>query len=43
MTVAIKNIGSMDSDEVPQVYLSAPSDVPEGVQFPVRHWWPSIA
>jgi beta-glucosidase len=26
----------MDSDEVPQVYLSAPSDIPEGVQFPVR-------
>jgi beta-glucosidase len=26
----------MDSDEVPQVYLSAPSDIPEGVHFPVR-------
>ena len=26
----------MDSDEVPQVYLGAPSRVPDGVQFPVR-------
>ena len=26
----------MDSDEVPQVYLGAPSEIPEGVQFPVR-------
>ena len=26
----------MDSDEVPQVYLGAPGQVPEGVQFPVR-------
>jgi beta-glucosidase len=34
--VHIKNTGGTDSDEVPQVYLSAPSDVPEGVQFPVR-------
>jgi beta-glucosidase len=36
VTVAIKNTGSVDSDEVPQVYLSAPNDIPEGVQFPVR-------
>jgi beta-glucosidase len=36
VTVAIRNTGSVDSDEVPQVYLSAPSDIPEGVQFPVR-------
>ena len=36
VTVTIKNTGGMDSDEVPQVYLSAPSDIPEGVQFPVR-------
>ncbi len=36
VTVAIRNTGAMDSDEVPQVYLGAPSDVPEGVQFPVR-------
>ena len=26
----------MCSDEVPQVYLSAPNNTPEGVQFPVR-------
>jgi beta-glucosidase len=26
----------MASDEVPQVYLSAPNEVPDGVQFPVR-------
>ena len=32
----IKNTGAMASDEVPQVYLGAPSDIPEGVQFPVR-------
>ncbi len=34
--VAIRNTGSMASDEVPQVYLGAPSEVPAGVQFPVR-------
>jgi beta-glucosidase len=34
--VRIKNTGSMDSDEVPQVYLGAPSEIPQGVQFPVR-------
>jgi beta-glucosidase len=34
--VSIKNTGSMASDEVPQVYLGAPSEVPDGVQFPVR-------
>jgi len=28
--------GSVDSDEVPQVYLGAPSEIPTGVQFPVR-------
>jgi beta-glucosidase len=36
VTVQIKNTGSMDSDEVPQVYLGAPSPIPDGVQFPVR-------
>jgi beta-glucosidase len=36
VTVTIKNTGGMDADEVPQVYLGAPSDIPEGVQFPVR-------
>jgi beta-glucosidase len=34
--VNIKNSGSTASDEVPQVYLGAPSEIPEGVQFPVR-------
>jgi beta-glucosidase len=34
--VNIKNTGSADSDEVPQVYLGAPSEIPAGVQFPVR-------
>jgi beta-glucosidase len=32
----IKNRGAMDADEVPQVYLEAPSEVTPGVQFPVR-------
>ena len=36
VTVQVKNSGGMDSDEVPQVYLGAPSQVPDGVQFPVR-------
>jgi len=34
--VKIKNTGKMASDEVPQVYIGAPSEIPEGVQFPVR-------
>jgi beta-glucosidase len=34
--VNIKNTGSVESDEVPQVYLGAPSEIPSGVQFPVR-------
>ena len=36
VSVAIKNIGGVDSDEVAQVYLGAPKDAPSGVQFPVR-------
>ena len=36
VTVTIKNTGGVDSDEVPQVYLGAPSEIPNGVQFPVR-------
>lgn len=36
VSVNIKNTGSMESDEVPQVYLGAPSEIPSGVQFPVR-------
>jgi beta-glucosidase len=34
--VTITNTGGFDSDEVPQVYLGAPSVIPSGVQFPVR-------
>lgn len=34
--VTIKNTGTRDADEVPQVYLAAPSRIPAGVQFPVR-------
>ena len=34
--VNIKNTGGADSDEVPQVYLGAPSEIPAGVQFPAR-------
>jgi len=36
VTVTIKNSGGVKSDEVPQVYLGAPSVIPDGVQFPVR-------
>ncbi len=36
VTVAIRNTGGVASDEVPQVYLGAPSRIPPGVQFPVR-------
>ncbi|HEX3133197.1 MAG TPA: glycoside hydrolase family 3 C-terminal domain-containing protein, partial [Planctomycetota bacterium] len=32
----IRNTGSLASDEVPQVYLGAPAEIPTGVQFPVR-------
>jgi beta-glucosidase len=35
VTVEIRNTGGVDSDEVPQVYLGAPSEIPDGVQFPV--------
>lgn len=34
--VNIKNTGGAASDEVPQVYLGAPGEIPAGVQFPVR-------
>lgn len=36
VSVDIRNTGNADSDEVPQVYLGAPGNVPQGVQFPVR-------
>lgn len=34
--VKIKNKSAVASDEVPQVYLGAPSEIPEGVQFATR-------
>ena len=37
ISVQIKNTGGMDGDEVPQVYLGAPANAPEGVQFPFAH------
>lgn len=36
VSFVIKNTGSMESDEVPQVYLDAPNEIPAKVQFPVR-------
>jgi len=34
--VNISNTGSVESDEVPQVYLGKPGEISAGVQFPVR-------
>ena len=36
VAVTIRNSGQVASDEVPQVYLGAPDQIPAGVQFPVR-------
>jgi beta-glucosidase len=36
VAVTIRNLGQTASDEVPQVYLGAPEQIPAGVQFPVR-------
>ncbi len=36
VAVTIRNTGALGSDEVPQVYLGAPAEIPDGVQFPVR-------
>jgi beta-glucosidase len=32
----VKNTGKVSGDEIPQVYLDAPEQRPEGVQFAVR-------
>jgi beta-glucosidase len=32
----IENTGKADGDDVPQVYLGAPNQIPDGVAFPVR-------
>ena len=34
--VNIRNTGSVAADEVPQVYVGTPDQIPAGVQFPVR-------
>jgi beta-glucosidase len=36
ISVRIENTGTVPGDEVPQVYLDAPDQRPEGVQFAVR-------
>ena len=36
VNVTIRNVGSVASDEVPQIYLGAPDTIPDGVRFPVR-------
>jgi beta-glucosidase len=36
LSVNIRNAGSVDGDEAPQVYLGAPARAPAGVSFPVR-------
>jgi beta-glucosidase len=36
LSARIRNTGHMDGDEIPQIYLGAPADHPQGVQFPVR-------
>jgi beta-glucosidase len=36
VSVRLRNAGSADGDEAPQVYLGAPSESPAGVQFPIR-------
>jgi beta-glucosidase len=36
VSVQIENTGKSDGDEVPQVYLGSPSEIPMGVAFPER-------
>jgi beta-glucosidase len=37
LSVQIENAGNADGDEVPQVYLGPPGEIPAGVQFPLQH------
>jgi beta-glucosidase len=36
LTVQIENTGTTDGDEIPQVYLGPPEEIPAGVQFALR-------
>jgi beta-glucosidase len=36
VSLSIKNTGQVDGDEVPQVYLGSPIEVPDGASFPKR-------
>jgi beta-glucosidase len=36
LSARIRNAGQMDGDEIPQIYLGAPANHPQGVQLPVR-------
>jgi beta-glucosidase len=36
LSARIRNVGHVDGDEIPQIYLGAPADHPHGVQIPVR-------
>jgi beta-glucosidase len=37
LSVQIENTGHAEGDEVPQVYLGPPEEIPAGVQFPLQH------
>jgi beta-glucosidase len=36
LSARIRNVGHVDGDEIPQIYLGAPADHPQGVQIPIR-------
>ncbi len=36
LSARIRNTGHRDGDEIPQIYLGAPADHPQGMRFPVR-------